>query len=235
MVTWRFQYAIHRFSSVLGYTAGAQNRCKWSGSMAYFPTIQLVERSHAVLSACSACLFASHGIRPSVQTVTNRIIDRLLESIAGWCAGCFRLGNDILYFVIGVEIEQGYGSFSIHLRSGHRGRRPSIVFVTYPWRDIVSMSAVVQAVTVDGAPPLYLSHILGGISSRCPPSFKRSPRTVPLHRVCHISLEGNRLDVRRRSSGHRGRRPSIVFATCPVEGYRLDVRASALSTLTAFD
>ena len=83
--------------------------------------------------------------------------------------------------------------------SGHRGRRPSIVFVTYPWRDIVSMSAVVQAVTVGGAPPLYLSHIRGGTSSRCPPSFKRSPRTVPLHRVCRISLKGHRLDVRRRA------------------------------------
>ena len=94
---------------------------------------------------------------------------------------------------------------------GHRGRCPSIVFVTYPWRDIVSMSAVVQAVTVDGAPPSCLSHILGGTSSRCPPSFKRSPWAVPLHRVCRISVEGHRLDVRRRSSGHRGRRPSIVF------------------------
>ena len=99
--------------------------------------------------------------------------------------------------------------------SSHRGRRPSIVFVAYPWRDIVSMSAVVQAVTVGGAPSSCLSHIRGGTSSRCPPSFKRSPRTVPLHRVCHISLEGNRLDVRRRSSGHRGRRPSIVFVTYP--------------------
>ena len=127
--------------------------------------------------------------------------------------------------------------------SGHRGRRPSIVFVTYPWRDIVSMSAVVQAVTVDGAPPSYLPHvpwrdivsmsaveqavtvdgappsclphILGGTSSRCPPSFKRSPWTVPLHRVCRISLEGHRLDVRRRSSGHRGRCPFIVFVAYP--------------------
>ena len=98
---------------------------------------------------------------------------------------------------------------------GHRGRCPSIVFVAYPWRDIVSMSAVVQAVTGDGDPPSCLSHIRGGTSSRCPPSFKRSPRTVPLHRVCHISVEGHRLDVRRRSSGHRGRCPSIVFVAYP--------------------
>ena len=97
--------------------------------------------------------------------------------------------------------------------SGHRGRCPSIVFVTYAWRGIVSMSVVVQAVTVDGAPPSCLSRILGGTLSRCPPSLKRSPWTVPLHRVCHVSVEGHRLDVRRRSSGRRGRRPTIVFVT----------------------
>jgi hypothetical protein len=83
--------------------------------------------------------------------------------------------------------------------SGRRGRCPSIVFVAYPWRDIVSMSAVVQAVTVDGAPSSCLSHILGGTSSRCPATFKRWPWTVPLHCVCRVSLEGHRLDVRRRA------------------------------------
>ena len=101
-----------------------------------------------------------------------------------------------------------------------------------PWRDIVSMSAVVQTVTVDGDPPSCLSHIRGGTSSRCPPSFKRSPGTAPLHCVCRISVEGHRLDVRRRSSGHRGRCPFIVFVAYP---WRDIVSMSAVEQAVAVD
>ena len=115
---------------------------------------------------------------------------------------------------------------SAHFSSGHRGRRPSIVFVTY---------------SAAGRRPDVRVF------------FQRSPRTVPLHRVRYIFGGGTSSrcprifpavtgdgappscssHIRWRdvvpmsvyfSGGHRGRCPSIVFVTYSVEGRRPDVR-----------
>jgi hypothetical protein len=172
---------------------------------------------------------------------------------------------------------------SVHFSSGHRGRCPSIVFVTYSVEGHrPDVRAFFPAVTEDGVPPSCSSHIRwrdivpmsvyfsSGHLGRCPSIvfvtysveghrpdvrafFQRSPRTVPLHRVRHIFGGGTSSrcpcifpavtedgappscssHIRWRdvvpmsahfSSGHRGRCPSIVFVTYSVEGHRLDVR-----------
>jgi hypothetical protein len=87
---------------------------------------------------------------------------------------------------------------SVYFSSGHRGRCPSIVLVTY---SVEGRRTDVRAF------------------------FQRSPGTVPLHRVRHIFGGGTssrcpRIFPAVTEDGG----PSIVFVTYSVEGRRPDVR-----------
>ena len=115
---------------------------------------------------------------------------------------------------------------SVYFSSGHRGRCPSIVFVTYL---AVGHRPDVRAFfqRSPGTVPLHrVRHIFGGgTSSRCPCIFPAvtedgAPPSCSLHirwrDVVPMSVYF--------SGGHRGRCPSIVFVTYSAEGRRPDVR-----------